>query len=159
MNEHVAHVLNYTGGAYWDSDWEGGFDSLTACSSCHNVHGATGADGSTNEAMIRDGSLAGRAGYGFSYVIEDVAGYPWVTSEGANQSESVGAIFRDYTEANMCKDCHGSPPSPYGSSYDATGFGKGSYLEYYRSEDPANETSVSPTTSFGKKRERRSRRY
>jgi hypothetical protein len=79
--------------------------------------------------MIRDGSLVGRTGYGFSYVIEDIGngGYPMVTSTGATQSTSVGAIFRNNT-ADMCFGCHGSPSPPAASSYDAT-IG---YLEYYR---------------------------
>ena len=136
-NDHVTHIMQYTALA-WDSDWDtgttgtggsNGRDSLTACSSCHNVHGAAGSSGSTNEPMIRDGSLAGRAGYGFSYVIEDVSagGYPMVTSTGATQSNSVGAIFRNNT-ANMCFMCHGNHPPPAASSYDASG----PYLEYYR---------------------------
>jgi len=110
-NEHVAHIMNYTG-PFADSDWDtatdgpggsNGRDSMTACSSCHNVHGAAGVQGSTNEAMIRDGILTGRTGYGFSYVIEDIGsgGYPWVTSTGATQAASVGAIFRSNTD-NMC---------------------------------------------------------
>ena len=142
-NEHVAHVMNYVG-PFWDSDWDtattgtggsDGRDSMTTCSSCHNVHGAPGTDGSTNEAMIRDGSFAGRTGYGFSYVIEDtsVGGYPWVTSDGATQATSVGAVFRDNT-ADMCAGslCHGDPDPPLDSSYDATGNAWGTYLEYYR---------------------------
>jgi hypothetical protein len=141
-NEHVAHLLNYVG-PWWDSDWDtstsgaggsNGRDSLIACSSCHNVHGAAGVY-STNEAMIRDGSLAGRTGYGFSYVVQDVAsgGYPWVTSTGAKQSTSVGAIFRNNT-SNMCAGsmCHGNPTPPADSSYNASGSSWGTYLEYYR---------------------------
>jgi hypothetical protein len=143
INEHVAHIMNFVG-TLWDSDWDtdttgaggsDGYDSMTACSSCHNVHGAAGAEGSTNEAMIRDGSLAGRTGYGFSYVIEDpsVGGYPWVTSTDATQLTSVGAIFRNNT-AKMCGGsmCHGNPAPPPASSYDATGTGWGNYLEHYR---------------------------
>jgi hypothetical protein len=138
-NDHVTHIMQYTAQA-WDSDWDTGTtgtggsdgrDSLTACSSCHNVHGAAGTEGSTNEPMIRDGSLAGRAGYGFSYVIEDVSagGYPMVTSTGATQSTSVGAIFRNCTANNtMCFGCHELPP-PAASSYNAE---TGAYLEYYR---------------------------
>lgn len=142
INEHVSHIMNYVG-PFADSDWDTGTvgaggmdgrDSLTACSNCHNVHGAAGAEGSTNEPMIRDGSLTGRTGYGFSYVLEDVGsgGYPWVTSTGATQSASVGAIFRDNT-ADMCAGsmCHGNPAPPPGSSYDATGSSWGTYLEYY----------------------------
>jgi hypothetical protein len=142
-NEHVAHIMNYIG-PFADSDWDtstsgsgggsNGRDTMTACSSCHNVHGAAGVY-STNEAMIRDGSLAGRTGYGFSYVIEDVAsgGYPWVTSTGATQSTSVGAIFRNNT-SNMCAGsmCHGNPTPPAASSYNASGSSWGTYLEYYR---------------------------
>jgi hypothetical protein len=140
INEHVNHLLGFIG-PYWDSDWDtytiggwgwNGQDSLTSCPTCHNVHGATGTEGSTNEPMIRDGSLAGRIGYGFSYVIEDIGngGYPIVTSIGATQSDSVGAIFRNNT-ANMCAGsmCHGNPSPPSGSSYDASGI---YYLEYYR---------------------------
>ncbi|MBN2563579.1 MAG: hypothetical protein JXQ75_21885 [Phycisphaerae bacterium] len=148
VNEHVAHILNYIG-PFADSDWDAGTngpggadgrDSLTACSSCHNVHGAVGIEGSTNEAMIRDGALAGRPnGYGFSYVIEDVGsgGYPMVTSTGATRSNSVGSVFR-YNTANMCGGmmCHGDPDSPPGSSYDATGSNWGTYLEYYRPPIP-----------------------
>ncbi|MCP4247454.1 MAG: hypothetical protein GY778_10440, partial [bacterium] len=108
---------------------------MTACSSCHNVHGAAEIEGSTNEVMIRDGSFAGRTGYGFSYVVEDVAsgGYPWVTSTGATRATSVGAILRNNT-ANMCGGsmCHDGPAPPAGSSYDATGTGWGTYLEVYR---------------------------
>ena len=142
-NEHVAHIMNYVG-PFADSDWNtstngpggsDGRDTLTACFSCHNVHGAAGTQGSTNEVMIRDGSLAGRIGYGFSYVVEDTGsgGYPWVTSSGAKQSNSVGAIFRNNT-ANMCGGsmCHGNPTPPSGSSYDATGSSWGTYIEYYR---------------------------
>ena len=143
VNEHVSHLLNYIG-PFADSDWDlttdgpggtNGHDTLTGCFSCHNVHGAAGAAGSTNEAMVRDGSLIGRTGYGFSYVIEDASsgGYPWVTSTGATQSNSVGAIFRNNT-ANMCGGsmCHGSPEPPPASSYDATGSSWGTYIEYYR---------------------------
>jgi hypothetical protein len=141
--EHVAHLLNYIG-PFWDSDWDdvtvgpggsNGCDSLTSCSSCHNVHGASVSYTSTNEPMIRDGSLVGRTGYGFSYVIEDVSvgGYPKVTSTGATRSTSVGAIFRNNT-ANMCAGsmCHGTPSPPAASSYDASGSSWGTYLEYYR---------------------------
>lgn len=140
INEHVAHILNYVG-PYSDSDWDtvttgpggsNGSDSLTACSSCHNVHGAAGTEGSANEAMIRDGNLAGRTGYGFSYVKKD-GSYPQVTSIGVAQATSVGAIFRNNT-ANMCAGsmCHNNPAPPPGPSYDATGNGWGTYLEYYR---------------------------
>jgi len=141
VNEHVSHIMNYTG-PFADSDWDagtngaggsGGNDSSMACSSCHNVHGAAGASGSTNEAMIRDGSLIGRAGYGFSYVIEDTGSYPQVTSDGASRANSVGAIFRNNTD-NMCGGlmCHGDPKPPSGSSYDASGSSWGTYIEYYR---------------------------
>ncbi|MCP4540737.1 MAG: hypothetical protein GY832_26665, partial [Chloroflexi bacterium] len=142
VNEHVAHILNYVG-VFADSDWDAGttgtdgsdgHDSLVACSSCHNVHGAIGAEGSSNEVMVRDGNLAGRTGYEFSYVVEDVGvgGYPWVTSTGATRATSVGAIFRNNT-ADMCVSfCHGDPAPPPGSSYDATDIGWGTYLEYYR---------------------------
>jgi hypothetical protein len=143
VNEHVAHILNYIG-PFWDSDWDTGTtgaggsdgrDSLVACSSCHNVHGSDVTHGSTNEPMIRDGSLVGRTGYGFSYVIEDLAngGFPMVTSSGAYQQISHGAIFRNNT-ANMCGGsmCHGTPTPPTGSSYDASGSSWGTYLEYYR---------------------------
>jgi len=142
-NEHVAHIMNYIG-PFADSDWDalttgpggsGGSDTTMACSNCHNVHGASTVFGSTNEVMIRDGSLAGRTGYGFSYVIEDTGsgGYPMVTSTGANKSLSVGAIFRNNT-ANMCGGsmCHGSPTPPAASGYDASGSSWGTYLEYYR---------------------------
>ena len=142
-NEHVAHIMNYIG-TFGDSDWDGdttgaggmnGRDTLTSCTTCHNVHGAAGTAGSTNEVMIRDGTLGGRAGFGFSYVVEDVSsgGYPWVTSDGATRLSSVGAIFRNNTN-DMCGGsmCHGYPTSPAGSSYDATGSGWGTYLEYYR---------------------------
>ena len=83
--------------------------------------------------MIRDGTLAGRTGYGFSYVIEDIAGYPIVTSTGATQSNSIGAIFRNNTN-NMCAGsmCHGNPTPPSGSSYNALGSSWGTYLEYFR---------------------------
>ena len=80
--------------------------------------------------MIRDRSLAGRAGYGFSYVIEDTGtgGYPWVTSTGATQSTSVGAISPNNTDDNMCGGsfCHGNLDPPPGSSWRTC-------LEYYRS--------------------------
>ena len=143
VNEHVSHIMNYMG-PFGDSDWDtsttgaggsGGRDSLMACSNCHNVHGAAGIHGSTNEAMIRDGKLAGRTGYGFSYVVEDIGsgGYPWVTSSDATQAASTGSIFRNNT-ANMCGGsmCHGDPTPPAGSSYDASGSAWGTYLEYYR---------------------------
>jgi hypothetical protein len=151
-NEHVAHIMNYAG-PFADSDWDtgttgpggsNGRDTMTACSSCHNVHGAVGVEGLANEVMIRDGGLSGRlsgatgyGGYGFSYVIEDVGagGYPMVTSIGATQSNSVGAIFRNNTEkANMCGGgmCHGDPAAPAGSSYNANGNSWGTELEYYR---------------------------
>jgi hypothetical protein len=143
VNEHVAHLLNYIG-PFADSDWDvtttgaggsDGRDTLTACTACHNVHGAAGLEGSTAEAMIRDGSLVGRTGYGFSYVVEDVGagGYPMVTSTGATQANSVGAILR-YNTSNMCagSNCHDNPAAPAGPSYDATGSSWGTYLEYYR---------------------------
>jgi hypothetical protein len=123
-NFHVRHKTY----ASWDSDWDVntdtypdvayGHDSMFTCSSCHNVHGAAGIHGSTNEPMIRDGSLAGRAGYGFSYLIEDpVLGYPYVTSEGATRANSVGAVFRNGAD-EMCGGCHaGGNDTPPDSSY------------------------------------------
>jgi hypothetical protein len=138
-NEHVFHTVGATMQC-WDSDWDTGttgpgpgpgYDSLMVCSACHNVHGAAGAEGSTNEPMIRDGSLAGRTGYGFSYVVKDGT-YPQVTSTGAFLPNSVGAVFRNGNA--MCSEsCHSPPdPSPPAPSYDATGSGSGTYLEYYR---------------------------
>jgi hypothetical protein len=146
-NQHIQHVVGMTM-QLWDSDWDTGTsqgvglgnDSLVTCSSCHNVHGAAGAEGSTNEPMIRDGSLANRTGFGFSYVVEDVAigGYPVVTSAGASLPISVGAVFRNGNA--MCSEgiCHlPTPPGPTTTSYDATGSGSGTYLEYYRGPEPA----------------------
>jgi hypothetical protein len=143
VNEHVSHIMNYVG-PFSDSDWDtgtngpggsNGCDTLTMCSSCHNVHGAAGTQGSTNEPMVRDGTLVGRTGYGFSYVIEDVesGGYPQVTSTDATQLNNDGAIFRNNT-SNMCAGsmCHGTPTPPPASSYDASGSSWGTYLEYYR---------------------------
>jgi hypothetical protein len=117
-NLHAYHLTR--GIAQWDSDWdigtdtlpetEWGNDSVTSCPTCHNVHGVAGTQGSTNDTMVRDGSLVGRSGFGFSFVIEDTAagGYPWVTSEGATASTSVGSIFRNGTGNNeMCFGCHG----------------------------------------------------
>jgi hypothetical protein len=142
INQHIQHTVGATMQC-WDSDWDTGttgpgpgpgYDSLMICSSCHNVHGAAGTDGSTNEPMIRDGSLAGRTGYGFSYVIEDVEGigYPDVTSAGASLPISVGAVFRNGNA--MCSvNCHNpTPPGPLTTAYNATGSGSGTYLEYYR---------------------------
>ncbi len=129
-NLHSYHLTR--GDLMWDSDWdvdtdpwpEWGWDtdSYPTCPTCHNVHGAAGTHGSTNEPMVRDGSLVGRTGFGFSFVIEDTAagGYPWVTSEGATQSTSVGSIFRNGTGdhvTNMCAGCHGGGPSD--ASYNA----------------------------------------
>jgi len=139
-NEHVAHIMNYIG-PFCDSDWDtgttgaggsNGCDTMAACFACHNVHGSSGTMGSTNEPMIRDGRLAGRTSYGFSFVIED-GDYPQVTSTGANQANSVGSIFRNNT-ANMCGGsmCHGNPTPPAASSYDASGSSWGTYIEYYR---------------------------
>lgn len=145
INEHVSHLLNYIG-PFWDSDWNlntigagggagTGYDSMTHCSSCHNVHGTMGYEGSTNEVMIRDGSMTGRTGYGFSYLIEDTGsgGFPYVTSISATQTNSVGAIFRFNTN-NMCGGamCHGELDPPAGSSYDASGSSWGTYIEFFR---------------------------
>jgi hypothetical protein len=140
-NQHVQHTMMATTSC-WDSDWdiatsegaEEGTDSIVICSSCHNVHGAAGAEGSTNEPMIRDGSLAGRTGFGFSYVIEhEVNGYPVVTSDGASLPISVGAVFRNGNVMCSSTICHmPSPPGPTTTSYDATDSGAGTYLEYYR---------------------------
>ncbi|MFC1716913.1 cytochrome c3 family protein [Candidatus Poribacteria bacterium] len=146
-NEHFYHILNMTLPDA-DSDWDhstrhsgpGNWDTMIACFACHNVHGASGIEGSTNEAMIRDGTLAGRNGYGFSYVTDDPGSIdPWmVTSTSANQSNSVGSIFRYNTGGEgdnaMCggEACHNDPAPPSGSSYDARGSGFGSYLEYFR---------------------------
>ena len=118
-NLHAYHLTR--GIEQWDSDWDvdtdtlpetvWGNDSVTTCPTCHNVHGVAGTQGSTNDTMVRDGSLVGRPGFGFSFVIEDTAvgGYPWVTSEGATASTSVGSIFRNGTGNNeMCFGCHGS---------------------------------------------------
>ncbi len=142
-NEHVAHILNYVG-PFADSDWDtatigpggsNGCDSLATCTICHNVHGAAGTAGSTNEAMLRDGSHVGRAGFGFSYVVEDTAsgGYPWVTSVDATEATSVGAILR-LNSNDMCagSGCHDDPSPPPADAYDATGSAWGTYLEYYR---------------------------
>jgi hypothetical protein len=129
-NQHVRHMVTEIE-RDWDSDWNTGTtqdggtpgdDSMIGCSTCHNVHGAAPTEaGWTNEPMIRDGSLVGRGGYGFSYLVEDTiaGGYPWVTSEGATQSSSVGAIFR-YSTNSMCggPGCHPSP-KPHSSSYNA----------------------------------------
>ncbi|MDY6950169.1 MAG: LamG-like jellyroll fold domain-containing protein [Thermodesulfobacteriota bacterium] len=141
-NQHVLHVIGQTMQA-WDSDWDlgttgpgpgPGYDTLMTCSACHNVHGAAATEGSTNEPMIRDGTLAGRTGYGFSYVVEDGA-YPQVISTGASLPSSVGAVFRNGNA--LCSTmCHLSPTPP-GASYDATGSGSGTYLEYYRALEEA----------------------
>ncbi|MGA1870602.1 MAG: thrombospondin type 3 repeat-containing protein [bacterium] len=141
-NDHFTHIMSITG-PFSDSDWDinttspygmQGCDSTITCSSCHNIHGAAGTEGSTNEPMIRDGNLSGRDGYGFSYLVEDRAsgGYPMVTSSNATQSNSVGAIFRNNI-GTMCGAslCHVNP-SPNGSSYDASGSGPGTYLEFYK---------------------------
>ncbi len=147
INEHVSHIMNYTMQT-WDSDWDpstngpspGNTDSMTACSTCHNVHGAAGYQaGWPNDVMIRDGSLAGRTGFGFSYVIQDTGagGYPWVTSIGATKMNSTGAILRNSTETSssdvMCTGsmCHGVAPQS-SPSYDASGNAWGTYLEFYR---------------------------
>jgi hypothetical protein len=141
-NQHIQHTVNQTM-QLWDSDWDigtsqgigEGNDSIVSCSSCHNVHGAAGVEGSTNEPMIRDGSLAGRTGFGFSYVVEDVGigGYPMVTSDGASLPISVGAVFRNGNVLCSAPICHmPSPPGPTTTSYDATYSGAGTYLEYYR---------------------------
>jgi len=154
INEHVSHIMNYIG-PFSDSDWDigtdgpggtDGRDTLTTCIICHNVHGAAGTHGSTNEPMIRDGSLIGRTGYGFSYVVEDfyAGGYPMVTSNSATQSTSVGAIFRNNT-ADMCGGsmCHDFPAPPSASSYDASGSSWGTYVEYYRPGPlPSNQPPV-----------------
>jgi len=141
-NEHVIHIMMYTMEG-WDSDWDidtdgpapgDGIDSLRTCSSCHNVHGAAGTQGSTNEVMIRDGSLSGRAGYGFSYVIEAGVGYPMVTSTGATQAIGVGAIMREGANDTCYGDCHGFA-STLDNPYDATGSAFGTYLEWYRPWD------------------------
>jgi hypothetical protein len=140
-NQHFYHTINQTM-QLWDSDWDTGTsqgmgegnDSIVSCSSCHNVHGAAGAEGSTNEPMIRDGSLAGRTGFGFSYVVD--GGYPIVTSDGASLPISVGAVFRNGNA--MCSEgiCHlPTPPGPTTTAYDATGSGSGTYLEYYRAPE------------------------
>ena len=162
INEHVAHIMNYIG-PFVDSDWDeattamggtNGLDSLNTCSSCHNVHGAAGTCGSTNEVMIRDGTLAGRpGGYGFSYLIEDVGsgGYPHVTSTAATQSASVGAIFRYNTEVNgMCggSTCHGTPDPPFDCSYDATGSSSNTYLEYYRPWEDRSSCTACHTSAL-----------
>ncbi len=146
INDHVSHILHYIG-TYWDSDWDtattgtdaapgSGADSTIACSSCHNVHGSEGILGSTNEAMIRSGNLAGRSGYGFSYLVEDIGagGLPMVTSAGATRASSIGAVFRNDT-GDMCIGCHGNKVVP-SQSYDASDggvrWGYDTYLEYYR---------------------------
>jgi hypothetical protein len=145
INDHVSHVLNYIG-VYWNSDWDDsttapeaapgndGCDSSIACSSCHNVHGSVGIEGSTNEAMIRNGKLVEREpGYGFSYLVEDTGagGFPMVTSTGATRENSIGAVFRNDT-GTMCIGCHGDDTTVTTRSYDASGWGLGTYLEYYR---------------------------
>ncbi|MDY6987280.1 MAG: cytochrome c3 family protein [Thermodesulfobacteriota bacterium] len=167
-NQHYVHIFGgYAAG--WDSDWDTwtGFtgwggdicvpssasDSVTTCSTCHNVHGTAGSHGSTNEAMIRDGRLEGvmptsdcgytpRIGFGFTYLIEDTAsgGYPWVTSDGATQSTSVGAVFRNNPGGvNYNCFCHGEGSGYYaypppGTNYDASANPPGytDYLQYYR---------------------------
>jgi hypothetical protein len=137
-NQHFYHTINQTM-QLWDSDWDTntsqgvgqGNDSMVSCSTCHNVHGAAGAEGSTNEPMIRDGSLAGRTGFGFSYVVED--SYPVVTSDGASLPISVGAVFRNGNALCSSTICHMPfPPGPTSAAYDAAGSGSGTYLEYYR---------------------------
>jgi hypothetical protein len=133
----------------YDSDWDDtthqnagtlGADAIITCPTCHNVHGAIGTLSSTNEAMIRDGSLAGRAGYGFSYLREHTAsgGYPNVTSN-ASQSASVGAVFRYFMDPTpgsitMCggSQCH-FPADPVTMVFDASGvLYPDNELDYYR---------------------------
>jgi predicted CXXCH cytochrome family protein len=146
INDHVSHILHYIG-TYWDSDWDyattgtdaapgSGADSNIACSSCHNVHGSVGIEGSTNEAMIRNGNLTGRGGYGFSYLVEDTGagGYPMVTSTGATQATSIGAVFRN-DSGDMCIGCHGNKlvtTTSYDASDGGVRWGYDTYLEYYR---------------------------
>jgi hypothetical protein len=147
-NIHFSHMLGLSI-RYWDSDWDTataqdsgalGCDAMITCSSCHNVHGTTGTLGSTTEPMVRDGRLVGREpGYGFSYVIKKNA-TPWppggdsmVTSDGATQSNSIGAIFRnELDDTKMCgggqTGCHIDYTGQPQADYDAAGI----YLEYYR---------------------------
>jgi hypothetical protein len=147
INDHVSHIVNYLG-VYWNSDWDDattasdaapgstGCDSMIVCSSCHNVHGSQGYLGSTNEAMIRCGNLIDREpGYGFRYLVEDAGGYPNVTSNGATRATSIGAVFSHDTgtgENVMCIGCHGTFIDVSTQSYDASGWGLDTYLEYYR---------------------------
>jgi hypothetical protein len=109
----------------------------------------TGSHGSTNEVMIRDGRLEGvmptsdcgytpRTGFGFTYLVEDTGagGYPWVTSDGATQWTSIGAIFRnDPSGVHYNCACHGSGSAYYamtppGTGYDASAF-KTIYAGYH----------------------------
>jgi hypothetical protein len=166
-NEHYNHVL---GGyaLQWDSDWDiwtghiefgepesknEAYDASYTCSTCHNVHGTEGTLGSTNEAMMRDGRLEGmmynhdmewvpRIGFGFTYLIEDTGagGYPWVTSVGATQETSVGAVFRNdpggFNYSCWCHDKHSayyaSPPPAAGYDASVTPPDSTNYLQYFR---------------------------
>jgi predicted CXXCH cytochrome family protein len=144
INDHVSHILHYIG-TYWDSDWDtattgtdaapgSGADSSIACSSCHNVHGSEGILGSTNEAMIRNGNLTGRGGYGFTYLVAAPAGLPMVTSVGATRATSIGAVFRN-DSGDMCIGCHGNKivtTQEYDASEGGMRWGYDTYLEYYR---------------------------
>jgi len=131
-NEHYYHLVemsHHPGSARtWDSDWDSstdtfgqGYDSLFTCSTCHNVHGVAGTLGSSNQPMIRDGSLTYdreddfRLGFAFSYVIWDgQTSPPTMTSLDTTRETSDGAIFRmgwqygpgGNNVGGMCFNCH-----------------------------------------------------
>jgi hypothetical protein len=88
--------------------------------------------------MIRCGNLIDKEpGFGFRYLVEDTGagGYPNVTSNGANRANSIGAVFSHDTgtgENVMCIGCHGTFIDVSTQSYDASGWGLDTYLEYFR---------------------------
>ncbi len=153
INEHYYHLVemsHHAGTARsWDSDWDSststfgqGYDSIFTCSTCHNVHGVAGTLGSSNQPMIRDGSLTYgrqddfRVGYAFSYLIwNGQTSPPAVTSLNANRENSDGAVFRmgwqygpgSSNVGGICFNCH-SHLEELNQQFDP----RQSCLEYYR---------------------------
>jgi hypothetical protein len=56
--KHMRYISSSSSGIHPDYDWDGNYETGTpTCITCHNVHG------STNPAMVRDGSLNGKSGF------------------------------------------------------------------------------------------------
>lgn len=106
----------YTGQDYpqYDSDYDGIADSRMTCPACHNVHG------SSSPAMVRDGALVGKTGFGFQYT-HPTDPYPTLANSTGGMTPPIGSGQGTVADNGICNMCHPNATSYSRPNHDATG--------------------------------------